>query len=133
MPAVFRLEGSSMLPVFKPGELALVSKAGPRCEARPFLRPGDCAVYSYKGSTLLHRVTRTVSCGAWFSDDAGRLKPHFVPWEDIRGRALGRHPLAGGFRGLVYSKLRRVLRLSLIRRLSLAARLNLGPRGRLDV
>ena len=94
-----------MLPVFKPGQAALVSGERPG--------PGDCAVYSYAGRTLLHRVIKTGQAGAWLADDAGRLELHFVPWGDIRGRALGRHPLAGGFCGLVYSRLRRVWRFNL--------------------
>lgn len=87
-----------MLPVFKPGGLAL---------ARPGrLRPGDCAVYSYQGRTLLHRVLKVSSEGAWLADDAGRLAQHFVPWADIKGRALG-GPLASGLPGRLYSALRR--------------------------
>lgn len=88
-----------MLPVFKPGELALV------CEGRP--AAGDCAVYSYKGRTLLHRVLKTGPSGAWLADDAGRLDAHLVPWAEIRGRAAGGHPLAGGAAGLLYSRCRR--------------------------
>lgn len=97
----FRLEGSSMLPVFKPGEIAL---------ARPVkLSAGDCAVYSYEGRTLLHRVIKTGENGAWFCDDAGRLEPHFVPLENIRGKVLSRNLLAGGLAGRIYSGLRRSL------------------------
>jgi len=89
-----------MLPVFKPGEVAL---------ARPGrLRPGDCAVYSWQGRTLLHRVLRTGSEGVWLADDAGRLAPHFVPWAAIKGRAFG-GPLSGGLPGRLYSALRRRL------------------------
>jgi len=101
MPAVFRLEGSSMLPVFKPGEAVLVFPERPR--------RGDCAVYAYRGRTLLHRVAAVAPEGAVFADDAGRLEPHLVPWGDVRGRVLSRHPLAGGLAGLVYSSLRRAL------------------------
>lgn len=94
----FRLEGSSMLPVFKPGEIAL---------ARPGrLAPGDCAVYQYRGRTLLHRVIKFSRGGAWLADDAGRLEPHFVPLEDIQGKALG-GLLSGGLAGRFYSALRR--------------------------
>jgi len=102
-PAVsaFRLEGSSMLPFFKAGDLALVSASG--------CRPGDCAVYSYGGRTLLHRVLKTAPEGVWLADDAGRLEPHLVPWGDIKGRAMSRNPLAGGFLGRIYSGLRRGL------------------------
>ncbi len=100
MPAAFRLEGSSMLPVFGPGEIAPVSAARPR--------PGDCAVYSYEGRTLLHRVTKVSVAGAWLADDAGRLEPHFVLWAEVRGRALGGF-LAGGLPGRLYSFLRRGL------------------------
>lgn len=98
-----------MLPVFKPGQIVIISKAGSSGKPRPFLHPGDCAVYSYKGRTLLHRVLKTAPGGAWLADDAGRLERHFVPWADIRGRALGQHPLSGGLCGLLYSKLRRAL------------------------
>lgn len=90
-----------MLPVFKPGEAALVSPARPS--------PGDCAVYRYEGRTLLHRVLSTSTAGAWLADDAGRLEPHLVPWSDVRGTALGRRPLASGLPGLVYSRCRRAL------------------------
>lgn len=90
-----------MLPVFKAGELVLVSPERPR--------PGDCAVYSYEGRTLLHRVEAVTGGGAVFADDAGRLEPHFVPWRDVAGRAAGRGPLSGGTAGLIYSRLRRRL------------------------
>lgn len=89
-----------MLPVFKPGAIAPVSAARPR--------PGDCAVYCYKGRTLLHRVIKVSAQGAWLADDAGRLELHFVPWTDVRGRALG-GLLAGGLSGRLYSALRRGL------------------------
>lgn len=89
-----------MLPVFRPGGLAPVSAARPR--------PGDCAVYSYGGRTLLHRVLKVSAGGAWLADDAGRLEPHFVPWADVRGRALG-GPLSVGLAGRLYSALRRGL------------------------
>lgn len=100
MPAAFRLEGSSMLPVFKPGGAVLAAPGR--------LRRGDCAVYNYKGSTLLHRVLDISAGGAVLGDDAGRLEPHFVPWCDIKGRALG-GPLASGWLGFAYSSLRRRL------------------------
>lgn len=95
-----------MLPVFRPGGIAPVSAARPR--------PGDCAVYSYKGRILLHRVLRAGPDGAWLADDAGRLEPHFVPWPDVRGRALGGF-LAGGLPGRLYSALRRGLGAAFIR------------------
>jgi len=89
-----------MLPIFKPGQVVLV---------RPgWLNAGDCAVYLYRGRNLLHRVTKTSPAGAWLADDAGRLEPHFVPLEDIRGKALG-GPLSGGLAGRFYSSLRRRL------------------------
>lgn len=94
----FRLEGSSMLPVFKPGEISLVLPGS--------LAPGDCAVYLYRGRTLLHRVLKVSHGGVWLGDDASRLEPHFVPLEDIKGKALGGF-LAGGLPGRLYSALRR--------------------------
>lgn len=99
-PRVFRLEGTSMLPVFKAGGTAVISPSRPR--------PGDCAVYLYAGRQLLHRVLRTDAGGAWLADDAGRLDPHFAPWDDVRGRALG-GPLSSGLPGLVYSRVRRAV------------------------
>ncbi len=90
-----------MRPVFKAGGAVLVQ------EARP--RPGDCAVYSYRGRALLHRVLGVAEAGAWLADDAGRLEPHFVPWPEVRGRALGSHILSGGFAGLVYCRARRAV------------------------
>ena len=107
MIKAFRLEGSSMLPVFKPGQAALVD-----CKTRNTehdINPGDCAVYSCGGRALLHRAVRTVRAGVWFADDAGRIDAHLVPWENIRGKVLSGHLLAGGFCGRVYSGLRRAV------------------------
>lgn len=103
----FRLEGSSMLPVFRPGELALIGR-GKQTPER-WLRPGDCAVYEIEGRTLLHRAVKTGPGGAWFADDAGRLEPHFVPWKNVFGKVLSDNPLAGGLCGRIYSRLRRSL------------------------
>jgi len=96
----FRLEGSSMLPVFRPGQAVTVSPERPR--------PGDCVVYSYLGRVLLHRVTAVSETGATLADDAGRLEPHLVPWGDVQGRVLSGHPLAAGAPGLIYSRTRRL-------------------------
>ncbi|MBI4350792.1 MAG: S24/S26 family peptidase [Elusimicrobia bacterium] len=107
----YRLEGSSMLPVFRPGELALAGR-GTR-PPRRWLRPGDCAIYELGGRTLLHRVLKTGPDGAWFADDAGRLEPHFVAWKNVYGKVLSRNPLAGGLCGRLYSRLRRFANASL--------------------
>ena len=107
MPEAFRLEGSSMHPVFKPGQVVLVQPC--RAETAVPLATGDCAVYSYKGRTLLHRVVKAGPCGVWFADDAGRIAPHLVGWELVRGRVVGGNFLSRGFCGLVYSKLRRTV------------------------
>lgn len=95
----FRLEGSSMLPLFRPGETVRVSPERPR--------PGDCAVYGWLGRVLLHRVTAVCAEGATFADDAGRLEQHLVPWADVQGRVVSGKLLAGGPVGLVYSRGRR--------------------------
>lgn len=105
MVTAFRLEGSSMLPVFKTGEIAIVECKADKAKGK--IRPGDCAVYSHEGRILLHRVVKTGPEGAWLADDAGRLEPHLVSWRNIRGKVLSQNPLAGGFLGRVYSKLRR--------------------------
>ncbi len=104
----FRLEGSSMLPVFKPGDIVLVQPFSLKPLALS-LSPGDCAVYSHKGRELLHRVVRTGPDGAWFADDAGRLEPHLTPWENVRGKVLSRNLLADGLCGRFYSKIRRIV------------------------
>lgn len=88
-----------MLPVFRAGGAALVSAERPR--------PGDCAVYEYRGRRLLHRAVSVSPAGAVFADDAGRLEPHLVPWSAVHGRALSPNPLASGLPGLTYHKLRR--------------------------
>lgn len=103
----FRLEGSSMKPLFREGGVALVSPLG--SPSSFILRSGDCAVYRLEGRTLLHRVIKTGEKGAWFSDDAGRLAPHFVLWEDIEGKVISGNPLNTGRSGLAYSRLRRLL------------------------
>ena len=90
-----------MLPVFRPGETVLVSPARPRA--------GDCAVYDYRGRTLLHRVLRALPQGALLADDAARLEPHLVPWSAVRGTVLASGPLGGGLTGRLYSGLRRAL------------------------
>ena len=101
----FRLEGSSMLPVFKPGEVAIVECKVQSAKCK--INPGDCLIYEFEGRTLLHRVVKTAPTGLWFADDAGRLEPHLVPWKNIRGKVLSRNPLAGGLAGHIYSKIRR--------------------------
>ena len=108
MPEAFRLEGSSMRPVFKPGQVVLVDALSPKLSAA-VLKKGDCAVYSYKGRTLLHRVVKAGPGGVWFADDAGRISPHLVGWELVRGRVVGGNFLSRGFCGLVYSRLRRTV------------------------
>lgn len=108
MAEAFCLTGSSMLPVFKPGGLVLVRPLDPAAPASG-LSPGDCAVYAYKGRTLLHRVLKTGPGGAWFADDAGRIAPHLAAWPLVRGKVLSGNPLAGGCCGLLYSRLRRAL------------------------
>ena len=108
MPEAFKLQGSSMHPVFKPGQVVLVD-AIEQLPSGIGLRKGDCAVYSYRGRTLLHRVVKAGPGGVWFSDDAGRIAPHLVGWELVRGRVVGGNFLSRGFCGLVYCKLRRTV------------------------
>ena len=97
-----------MLPLFRPGGLAL---AEPRPEPRPdgWLKPGDCAVYDYRGERLLHRVLSAGRAEVLLADDAGRLPPHAVPWSAVEGRVVSRHPLKSGAPGALYCRLRRKL------------------------
>ncbi|OGS07032.1 MAG: hypothetical protein A2270_06310 [Elusimicrobia bacterium RIFOXYA12_FULL_51_18] len=99
----FRLEGASMFPVFKPGGVVFVLSCSPHTSAFS-LSAGDCAVYEFEGRTLLHRVVKAGAAGACFSDDAGRIKPHYVPWSAVRGKVVSRNPFAGGLAGFVYSR-----------------------------
>jgi hypothetical protein len=102
----FRLEGTSMLPLFRAGEVVLVSPLNP-----VRLSAGDCAVYEYEGRLLLHRAVKTDIGGVWFADDAGRIEPHYVQGASIRGKVVSRNPFAAGLPGLIYSKLKRLLKL----------------------
>jgi hypothetical protein len=95
-----------MHPVFKPGQVVLVQPFRPSPQAVT-LSSGDCAVYSYAGRTLLHRVVKAGPGGVWFADDAGRISPHLVGWELVRGRVVDGNFLSRGFCGRVYSRLRR--------------------------
>ncbi len=93
-----RLEGTSMLPVFRAGDLALLDA---RFSGRDLVR-GDCAAYETGGRTLLHRVTGTDADGVWFSDDAALLERHHAPWRAIRGKVLGGGPFSRGLPGFLY-------------------------------
>ena len=97
-----------MHPVFQPGQVVLVAVISHKPSSTG-LKKGDCAVYSYRGRTLLHRVVKAGPGGVWFSDDAGRIAPHLVGWELVRGRVVGGNLLSRGLCGLVYSRLRRTV------------------------
>jgi len=99
----FRLEGSSMFPLFRPGALVLVQAVSRGLSA------GDCCVYEFEGRTLLHRVVGTGPGGAWLADDAGRISPHFVPWSGVRGKVLSKDPFVSGVPGRIYSTVRRAI------------------------
>jgi hypothetical protein len=101
----FKLEGTSMRPLFKAGETVLVA---------PFilhplsfvLHRGDCAVYEFEGQKLMHRAVHVTGEGVWFADDAGCIEPHQVPWSAVRGKVLSRNPFASGLPGFLYSRAR---------------------------
>jgi signal peptidase I len=107
-----KLEGSSMLPLFKPGEIVLIEdNSGDTQGTGRKLCPGDCVVYSFEGRNLLHRVIAVDDSGPLISDDAGLIPPHKVPWRNIAGRVMTGNPLKKGICGLIcskFSKLRRV-------------------------
>jgi hypothetical protein len=94
-----------MLPLFKAGDVALIESS--ILDLKSEILPGDCAVYEFEGRKLLHRVVKTDAGGAWFSDDAGRINSHYVPWTSVTGRVVDRNPLAGGLAGFYYSKCKR--------------------------
>jgi len=93
----FILKGTSMWPVFLPGEPVFV-------DSTAVIRAGDCVVYDVEGKKLLHRVSGVSEKGAFIEDDAGTGDVHFVPKEQIDGRVLGKGMLAGGFLGFLYGK-----------------------------
>lgn len=98
----FRLEGGSMRPLFREGDIALVRRAP--------LRRGDCAAYLYGGRTLLHRVAGFAGDGAGSStggrvllrDDGWELPPHAVHPRHIIGRVVSRNPLKSGAAGYAW-------------------------------
>ncbi|HBA59750.1 MAG TPA: hypothetical protein DCZ92_02785 [Elusimicrobia bacterium] len=98
-----KLEGSSMLPLFRAGEIVLIQSGAA-------VRPGDCVVYSHGDGLLLHRVVAADSAGPLIGDDAGLLEPHRVPWAGVKGRVLSRNPLKKWPVGLAYNILGRLLR-----------------------
>jgi len=104
MIQAIKLEGTSMYPLFKAGEIALVETPAAGCRA------GDCVVYDLEGRRLLHRVVAADAAGALVRDDAGRLAPHRVPWAAVSGRVVSRNPLKKGLAGLVYSAARKFIR-----------------------
>lgn len=109
MVKAVKLEGSSMRPLFKEGEIALVSLT-PRPPVAPFgITPGDCVVYQYEGRRLLHRVLAVNGFGPLVADDAGRIAAHHVAWREVEGRVISRNPLKKGFTGLLYSNIKRTL------------------------
>jgi len=99
-----KLEGSSMFPLFKPGQIVLVEAISHGSYAAG-LRRGDCAVYSFEGRTLLHRVIAVDGSGLLISDDAGLIVPHKVPWSAVIGRVVTANPLKKGSCGFLYSRL----------------------------
>lgn len=104
----FKLEGTSMLPLFREGDVVLVRPLG--FDPPVFgLSAGDCAVYEFEGRRLLHRVIGKDAGGVWLSDDSGRIEPHRAGWERIEGKVLSGNPLKNGRIGLAYSKIRRSL------------------------
>jgi len=105
----FRLEGSSMLPLFRSGDIALVEPLPPSPSSSFILSPGDCVVYRHAGGLFLHRVLSADENGLLISDDAGLIAAHRVPREEVVGRVVTTNPLKKGFAGFAYSKLRRLL------------------------
>ena len=97
----FRLEGTSMCPIFRDGDVVLASYPVP-FGARGAIVPGDCAIYEYQGRALLHRVVKAETSGAWFADDAGRISPHKVPWPAFRGKVVRGGFFSGGLPGFLY-------------------------------
>ncbi len=91
-----------MLPLFRPGDLALT--------ARRTLRRGDCAAYRWRGRTLLHRVAGFSGGKVLFRDDARELPPHAVAPAAIFGRVLSRDPRKSGAAGYLYFRARGILK-----------------------
>ncbi|MCG2725755.1 MAG: S24/S26 family peptidase [Elusimicrobia bacterium] len=113
MIKAIKVEGSSMSPVFKNGDIVLIKK---RPEARSQksdfkeFRKGDCAVYNFEGQNLLHRVIKITANGLWFQDDGQSIPSHFIKWENILGKVVSKNPLKNGCSGFMYFKLKKVCR-----------------------
>ncbi|MFH1619546.1 MAG: S24/S26 family peptidase [bacterium] len=99
MIKAFRLEGTSMGPLFKTGDTVLA-------ELPPF-RPvkGDCVIYRIAGRYLLHRVAAVEKEAVWLADDAGSMDSHRVPLAAITGRVISRSFFSQGLSGRLYSLL----------------------------
>lgn len=95
-PAVkaFRLEGSSMRPLFREGETALVRRGR--------LRRGDCAVYLAGGRKLLHRVAGFAGERVVLRDDGWEMPAHAVHPRQILGRVVSANPLKSGWPGYAW-------------------------------
>ncbi|MBI4656802.1 MAG: S24/S26 family peptidase [Elusimicrobia bacterium] len=102
-----KLEGASMFPLFKDKDVVFVSEVRSQMSDIRY-KKGDCVVYNFEGKKLLHRVTGIENDGAWISDDAGIIEPHFVKWEDIEGKVLSKNPFVSGIPGMLYSKIRKI-------------------------
>jgi hypothetical protein len=90
----FRLEGSSMRPLFREGATALVRRGK--------LRRGDCAVYLAGGRTLLHRVAGFAGDRVVLRDDGWEMPPHAVHPRHIIGRVVSGNPLKSGLPGYAW-------------------------------
>jgi signal peptidase I len=98
----FRLEGSSMRPLFRAGDTALVVPSR--------LGRGDCAVYRAGGRALLHRVAGFAGDRVVLRDDGWEMPPHAVHPRHILGRVVSRNPLKSGLPGYAWFLARGLLK-----------------------
>jgi len=99
-----KLNGTSMLPLFKSGDIVLYTKVN-----KKDICIGDCIVYNYKGNKLLHRVIdKFGDCFIVSNDDD--MDEHIISFEDIIGKVYTNNLLKKGFSGFIYHKLSKIIR-----------------------
>jgi len=99
-----KVNGTSMSPLFKNGDIVLYNKVNKKDIGR-----GDCIIYNYKGSKLLHRVIdKFGDCFILSNDDD--MDEHIISFEDIIGKVYTNNLLKKGFSGFIYHKLFKIIR-----------------------
>jgi len=99
-----KLNGTSMFPLFKDGDIILYAKIN-----KKDINIGDCVIYYYKENRLLHRVIdKFGDCFILSNDDD--IEEHIVSFKDIIGKVYTNNLFKKGFSGFIYHKLSKIIR-----------------------